>query len=259
MEYKSFIEDLATETGELASSLQGDLKINFKAPKDMVTNADLQCNELITEKILKHFPDHNILTEEADLINKNSDYTWYVDPIDGTNNYARGMDEWCVSIGLVKDKTPIAGGIIVPTLNRFYYAEQDKGAYLNNERIFVSKRDSLDKFLITFMTISEGSLRKYQNDKKYGQIILDSANNFEKVRILGSACYDIALLASGVSDVYYNRSASLWDVVAGAVILKEAGAVITDYENNPWTIDSDNFLASNNKCHNEVIQILFND
>ena len=198
---------LIRDFGELEN-----LQVSKKGPKDFVTNSDKKTEKVLINELTKNKKKYSILSEEIGFIkNDDNDHIWVIDPIDGTTNFLHGIPHFCISIGL-KFKDEIISGIIFdPIKNEIFYAEKNQGAFFNNHRIRVSKRKNLDECL--FATNKNG---------------LSSADL--NARIFGSAALDLAYVASGRIDGYFQNGLNLWDIAAGTLIVKEAGGIVNNYD-----------------------------
>ena len=198
---------LIRDFGELEN-----LQVSKKGPKDFVTNSDKKTEKVLINELTKNKKKYSILSEEIGFIkNDDNDYIWVIDPIDGTTNFLHGIPHFCISIGL-KFKDEIISGIIFdPIKNEIFYAEKNQGAFFNNHRIRVSKRKNLDECL--FATNKNG---------------LSSADL--NARIFGSAALDLAYVASGRIDGYFQNGLNLWDIAAGTLIVREAGGIVNNYD-----------------------------
>ena len=198
---------LIRDFGELEN-----LQVSKKGPKDFVTNSDKKTEKVLINELTKNKKKYSILSEEIGFIkNDDNDYVWVIDPIDGTTNFLHGIPHFCISIGL-KFKDEIISGIIFdPIKNETFYAEKNQGAFFNNHRIRVSKRKNLDECL--FATNKNGLSSTDLN-----------------ARIFGSAALDLAYVASGRIDGYFQNGLNLWDIAAGTLIVKEAGGIVNNYD-----------------------------
>ena len=198
---------LIRDFGELEN-----LQVSKKGPKDFVTNSDKKTEKVLINELTKNKKKYSILSEEIGFIkNDYNDYIWVIDPIDGTTNFLHGVPHFCISIGL-KFKDEIISGIIFdPIKNEIFYAEKNQGAFFNNHRIRVSKRKNLDECL--FATNKNGLSSTDLNS-----------------RIFGSAALDLAYVASGRIDGYFQNGLNLWDIAAGTLIVKEAGGIVNNYD-----------------------------
>ena len=198
---------LIRDFGELEN-----LQVSKKGPKDFVTNSDKKTEKVLINELTKNKKKYSILSEEIGFIkNDDNDYVWVIDPIDGTTNFLHGIPHFCISIGLKFKEEIISGIIFDPIKNEIFYAEKNQGAFFNNHRIRVSKRKNLDECL--FATNKNG---------------LSSADL--NARIFGSAALDLAYVASGRIDGYFQNGLNLWDIAAGTLIVKEAGGIVNNYD-----------------------------
>jgi len=198
---------LIRDFGELEN-----LQVSKKGPKDFVTNSDKKTEKVLINELTKNKKKYSILSEEIGFIkNDDNDYIWVIDPIDGTTNFLHGIPHFCISIGLKFRDEIISGIIFDPIKNETFYAEKNQGAFFNNHRIRVSKRKNLDECL--FATNKNGLSSTDLNS-----------------RIFGSAALDLAYVASGRIDGYFQNGLNLWDIAAGTLIVKEAGGIVNNYD-----------------------------
>jgi myo-inositol-1(or 4)-monophosphatase len=188
------------------------LQVSIKGPSDFVSNADLKAEKIIIEELKKGRPEYSIISEEdGSEINKNQKNTWIIDPIDGTTNFLHGIPHFAISIALKKDNEIVSGLIYDPIKDEMFYAEKENGAFFNNQRIRVSKRKEIESCL--FAT-------NYRDNIKF---------NFP-TRQSGSAALDMAYVATGRYDGFFQNNLNIWDIAAGIVIIKEAGGAINEID-----------------------------
>jgi myo-inositol-1(or 4)-monophosphatase len=188
------------------------LQVSIKGPTDFVSNADLKAEKIIIEELKKARPYYSIISEEdGSEINKDKNNTWIIDPIDGTTNFLHGVPHFAISIALRTGDEIISGLIYDPIKDEMFYAEKDNGAFFNNKRIRVSKKRELNSCLF-----ATGGDSKNQIDLP--------------LRKSGSAALDVAYVAAGRYDGYFQNDLNLWDIAAGIVIIKEAGGIINDID-----------------------------
>ena len=252
------MSDIAREAGALVMSyFRQHLKIEYKGDADLVTAADRASEALIRERITKHFPAHDVLGEEQGLNDRGSDYRWYVDPLDGTTNFAHGYPVFCVSMALehrsASSGSRIAGVVYDPTRDELFSAEQGRGAQLNGQAIRVSKATELKECLVATGFPSH-KRHKNPNIYFYHQITLRTHG----VRRAGSAALDLAYTACGRLDGFWEFYLNPWDTAAGALLIMEAGGRITGFDGAPFRLKSSEVLASNGLIHPEVTT-LFSD
>jgi myo-inositol-1(or 4)-monophosphatase len=250
---------IAREAGALLMShFDQGLKIEYKGDADLVTAADRASEALIRERILARWPDHDILGEEQGLSDQGSRYRWYVDPLDGTTNFAHGYPVFCVSMALecrdwVNDASTdvarrIAGVIYDPTRDELFSAELGRGAHLNGKPIRVSKIATLAESLLATGFPSH-KRHKNPNIFFYHQLTLRSHG----LRRAGSAALDLCNVASGRHDGFWEFNLNPWDTAAGVLIVEEAGGRVTKFDGSPFELNSRETLASNGMIHDAMI------
>src|SRR5580704_4727592 len=240
---------IAREAGMLLMTyFDQHIKVEYKGDADLVTAADRKSEALIRERIRQHWPAHDILGEEGGLHDTGSDYRWYVDPLDGTTNFAHGYPVFCVSMGLEYKGNRIAGVIYDPTRDELFAAEQGSGAYLNQQRIHVSGTTNLAECLTA---TGFPSHKRHQNPNIffYHQITLRTHG----VRRAGSAALDLCNVASGRFDGFWEFTLNPWDTAAGVLILEEAGGKVSRFDGSPFELDSRETLASNGLVHDALV------
>jgi myo-inositol-1(or 4)-monophosphatase len=255
---------IAREAGALLLHyFQKHIKIEYKGDADLVTAADRASEALIRERIQQQFPGHDVLGEEQGLNDQGSDYRWYVDPLDGTTNFAHGYPVFCVSMALEhrelerraskeqaeKQAQRIAGVVYDPTRDELFSAEQGKGAHLNGAAIRVSQAAHLKESLLATGFPSH-KRHKNPNIHFYHQITLRTHG----VRRAGSAALDLCNVASGRFDGFWEFNLNPWDTAAGALIVEEAGGKISRFDGSPFEIDSRETLASNGLIHPALVE-----
>jgi myo-inositol-1(or 4)-monophosphatase len=258
--HKDFVPtmaEIAREAGALLMEYfqrQVKVKVEYKGEADLVTAADRSSEVLIRERIKQHWPSHDVLGEEQGLVDTGSDYRWYVDPLDGTTNFAHGFPVFSVSLGLEHQNRMIAGVVYDPTRDELFAAEQGSGAYLNQERIRVSKTANLAECLVATGFPSH-KRHKNPNIYFYHQITLRTHG----VRRAGSAALDLCCVACGRFDGFWEFNLNPWDTAAGVLIVEEAGGKVTDFHGGTFQLNSRETLATNGPVHapllNEFAQI----
>lgn len=230
--YKDFILQTLATASVIATKSFGKVSGTTK-PDDnnqVLTETDVQIGHAIVAAIQAKFPDHNVIDEEAGVIDKKSVYTWVVDPIDGTSNFANGVPTYAVMIGLLEGGTPIAGGIALPSFNQIYVATKGGGAFCGDKQIHVSSATELLKTLVSYGIDGHQENPQITTDETavLSKIILAIRN----LRSSNSA-YDFALVADGRYGANLNRTSKIWDNVAPQIIIEEAGGVFTDFFGKP--------------------------
>ena len=257
-DFLQFSLDLAKEAGQIQMSYFGNISsIKKKSTNiDLLTNADTESENLIISKIKKTYPSHSIISEESKQINKGSEYTWIIDPLDGTTNFVHNLPIFAVSIGLVKNMSQAISGVVYnPAVDKCFYAEHQKGAYLNGEIITPSNTNSLSDSLIA-------TGFPYLHDKKYDlsfKIFKDFYDNTHGIRRLGAAALDLCFVAMGRFDGFYEYSLNSWDICAGSLIADEAGCKVSDWDGKRLPHNGDRILCSNEKIYNDMVSILTKD
>lgn len=232
-DYQDFIKKVLEEASDIARSNFGKTSsVTTKSGDNnqVLTETDLAIGRLIVGKIKETFPTHNIIDEEAGVIDNNSEFTWVVDPIDGTSNFANGIPLYGIMAGLLQKEIPIAGGISLPSFNEIYVAEKGKGAFCNDEQIHATTEERLLKVLVAYGIDGhqENSEITFKETKLLSEIIL----NIRNLRSSNSA-FDTAMVAKGSYGATINRTSKIWDNVAQQIFLEEAGCIYTDFFGKP--------------------------
>ena len=230
-----------------------NLQVSLKGPGDFVTNCDKKVEKILIDELLKARPSYSILSEEIGEINNDDSFKWIIDPIDGTSNFLHGVPHFAISVGLEHNKEIICGIIYDPIKDEMFTAEKGNGSYLNNQRMRVSSRSKLEDCMII-----TGGPRRDSNDR---DLALKEYNKFSlkvlvPIRKLGSAALDMAYVAAGRCDGFWQRNLNYWDIAAGIILIKEAGGFVTDFNGENEYIQNKTILASNAKINNEMIEVL---
>lgn len=248
-------ETLLKATTEAAKVLQEYFTKSFsisnkEGVNNLVTEVDTKSEKVIIDIIKNDFPDHYILSEEAGEMIQDSTYKWIIDPIDGTVNFAHGLPICCVSIGLEKNGELIMGAVYNPFMNEFFFAEKNKGAFLNDVAIKVSATKTVMNscivtgFPYTYLDSPNGPLQVFDRFIRRGI----------PMRRLGSAALDLCWVAAGRFDGFYEHKLHPWDAAAGVIILQEAGGRISDLDNQPYNLYQPGIIATNSIIHDELQQ-----
>ena len=215
-----------------------NLQVSVKGPRDFVTNSDKKVEKILIEELSKSKKNYSFITEETGLIKKNDkENTWIIDPIDGTTNFLHGVPHFAISLALKNKNQILAGVIYDPIKNEIFYSEKDNGSFFNNHRIRVSKKKDLDECL--FATNNDGAKKADLN-----------------LRVSGSAALDLAYVASGRLDGFFQNHLNLWDVAAGKLIVEEAGGKINI--NNNYNVENINIKASSVNIYDKMLEKLIN-
>jgi myo-inositol-1(or 4)-monophosphatase len=214
------------------------LQVSKKGPHDFVTKTDKHVEKILIEELSKTKKNYSFLTEETGIIkNKDNDNTWIIDPIDGTTNFLHGIPHFAISIALKSRDELLSGLIFDPIKDEMFFAEKGKGCFLNNQRLRVSKKNSLEECL--FSSNNEGV--KFSN---------------LNMRCTGSAALDLAYVAAGRIDGYFQNKINLWDVAAGLIMIKEAGGMVNDIGN--FEINNLSIRASSSAIYDKMLKNLNN-
>jgi len=251
MPYLETAVEIAREAGGLlAQYFERRVGFELKGESDLVTVADRASEALVVERLRSHFPQHSILAEEGGGVENNSEFRWYVDPLDGTTNFAHGYPVFNVTMGLERSGEMIAGVIYDPVRREMFAAELGGGAYLNNRRIHVSATSRLeDSLCCTGFPSRKRHLNV--NVHFYHQMAMHTHG----VRRSGSAAVDLAWVSCGRLDFFWEFGLNPWDMAAGRLIVAEAGGRITDMKGKPHTLQSPHLLADNGHLHGEALAL----
>jgi myo-inositol-1(or 4)-monophosphatase len=243
--------EIAREAGALLLQLfKVPIEIAYKRRSDLVTEADRRSEALIVERLRRHFPQHGIVGEEGGGQQTGSDYCWYVDPLDGTTNFAHGFPVFCVTLGLAYRGEVVAGVIYDPTRQELFTTEKGAGAYLNNERLHVSRTADLARCLLAtgfppFATNHDLNIQFYFRFTELSH----------GIRRAGSAALDLCSVAAGRFDGFWELKLNPWDKAAGSLLVTEAGGSVSDIAGNPFNLLGDDIVASNGLVHKEMLQV----
>ncbi|MCC6151677.1 MAG: inositol monophosphatase [Planctomycetes bacterium] len=223
-------------------------QIDLKRRRDLLTAADTETEHVVIAEIRKHWPEHSILGEESGAHLNDSEFCWIIDPVDGTTNFARGLPVFACSVGLCRRLTPVLGLVEVPYLREHFTAAMGKGAFLNGVRLKVSKvPDVHGALLATGFPYIRNEVKK-NNVDNFGKLCLMCHD----MRRLGVASVDLAYVAAGRFDGYWELYLKPWDVAAGALMVREAGGTVTDFEGGDDWLFGENCVASNKRLHEEL-------
>jgi len=227
-------------------------KVSHKGVVDLVTEADLEVEELVVQMLGAAFPRHGIVAEETRPQGAPTEYCWYVDPLDGTTNFAHHYPHFAVSIALAYHGTPVLGIVHDPLRKELFAATLGDGATLNGERIRVSTTATLGQGLLA----TGFPYDRRERAAAYVPIYQAFLSRSQGIRRAGSAALDLCYVASGRLDGFWERSLQSWDTAAGTVIVSEAGGMISDFSNGPFLLGGQEVLASNGSIHLEMINVL---
>ena len=219
--------------------------------RNLVTEVDKRSEEIIVELIKKHFPSHEILAEERGS-QGSSKTKWIIDPLDGTTNFTHGLPVFCVSIGVEHEGEIICGVIYDPNLDEMFTAEKGKGAFLNGKRIRVSQTQTLNKSLL----VTGFPYNIIENPNHAVERFVNFLMKAQAVRRVGSAAIDLAYIACGRYDGFWEVALTPWDMAAGMLLVQEAGGKVTDFMGGTFSVYQKEILASNGIVQDEMIAAL---
>lgn len=248
-----FLTDIAVGAGDvLLKYFHKVHRIEHKVGAGIVTEADKFAEDFLLKKIFRNFPDSSIITEESGEYKHGGPLTWVLDPLDGTTNYAHGFPWFCVSIGVLEAGRARAGAIYQPVSKELFLGEAGRGATLNGKRIRVSREKRLEHALLgTGFYYYKGELLRSEME------IFRRMNEAARgVRRPGSAALDLAMVASGRYDGFWERGLSSWDVAAGFLLVQEAGGRVTNYQGKKTSIFDGEALASNGRIHKRIVETI---
>jgi myo-inositol-1(or 4)-monophosphatase len=250
--------EAAREAGEiLVAEHSRPQTISYKGDVDIVTETDKKSEAAIVARLRTHFPKHAIVAEEggggtADQnAAKSSRYCWYVDPLDGTTNFAHGYPCFAVSIALLEEGEPLVAAILNPILNELFTATRGEGSFLNQKRIHVSQIQTISKSLLATGFPSQ-KRSSNPNIHYYWEFTLRSHG----VRRAGSAALDLCSVACGRFDAFWEFGLKSWDSAAGILLVREAGGSVTDFAGQPYHVGDRELIASNGLIHDEMRKIV---
>jgi myo-inositol-1(or 4)-monophosphatase len=250
----SFVDtaaEIAREAGGLvAQCFERRIGFELKGEHDLVTEADRASERLIVERLRSHFPSHSIVAEEGGGVVNSSEYCWYVDPLDGTTNFAHGFPVYNVTLGLERSGEMIAGVVYDPMRNEMFSCEKGAGAWLNNRRIRVSTTAKLEEALVA---TGFPSFRRHQNVNIhfYYQLAMLSHG----VRRAGAAALDLAYVAAGRLEAFWEFGLKPWDMAAGILLVAEAGGLCSDMKGGPAALRGPHLLVDNGRIHDQIVGV----
>ena len=249
-DYKRLAVAAAREAGGyLKEHLHGRHLVRFKGEIDIVTEADQQAESMIIAAIRNQYSDHDILAEESPATHTGSSYRWIIDPLDGTTNYAHGYPVFCVSIALEREGICVLGVVFNPMLEEMFVAEKGQGAFLNDKPIAVSETTELSRSLLATGFPYDIRLTK-ENNMDYFESMAMKA---QAIRRAGSAALDLAYVAAGRFDGFWELKLSPWDTAAGCLLVQEAGGAVTDLHGKAFSLTAPHVVASNGRIHGQIL------
>jgi myo-inositol-1(or 4)-monophosphatase len=252
---EGFVTSLCREAGRVGLQRWGTLlQVTRKGEVDLVTDVDLELEELIREAITRRYPEHMLLSEEGEQEEKaqEAEYLWLVDPLDGTTNYVHGYPSFCVSLAMAHRGEIVVGCAYDPLRQELFYAARGEGATLNGAQIAVSKTRSLISSLLSTGFPYERATLSDSNVSYLGKLI----NRIQGVRRSGSLALDLAYVAAGRLDGHWEFHVKPWDTAAGALMVEEAGGRISGVVGQGWSPFDDDVVATNGEIHEELLAAL---
>ncbi len=251
-----FAVDLAFEAGRIQKERYRQRHSIFhKGEIDIVTDVDLACQERLISLIAQRFPKDRVISEEKENVYEGEGNRWIIDPIDGTTNYAHGYPFFCVSVAYETAGRVTCGVVYNPIFDELFFAEEGKGSYLNGMKLEVSETGDLKKSLLVTgfpYDITTSSMNNVDN-------FVSFLHRAQAVRRDGSAALNLAYVAAGRFESFWELKLNPWDVAAGVLIVKEAGGVVTDFGGSPFSIYGGQIVASNGVVHEEMLRVLKGD
>lgn len=245
----------ARQAGDIinfASRDLGQLKIQTKTFNDFVSEVDKAAEQAIIDTLKAAYPDHGFLGEESGDTNKEAENIWIIDPLDGTTNFLHSFPCYCVSIALQQKGVLTQAVIYDPVRNDLFTATKGRGAFLNDKRIRVGSRIKLQESLIA----TGFPFRDFSYLDTYMDMLKDMIKKTSGIRRPGSAALDLAYVAAGFSDGFFELNLSTWDIAAGGLIVQEAGGIVGDFEGNESWLKTGNIVAANPKIFGQMLQVL---
>jgi myo-inositol-1(or 4)-monophosphatase len=264
MDYQEFLKDCLSEATQIANENFGKVTGVTKGEDNnqVLTETDIAIGKLLVEKVRATYPDHNIIDEEAGVVDNKSNFTWVIDPIDGTSNFANGIPMYGIMMGLLEKETPIAGGIALPAFSQIFFSEKGKGTYCNNERIFVTKETNPLSCLVAYGI--DGHQENPDFTRREAEILGQIVLAIRNLRTSNSV-FDICMVAKGKYGANFNQTSKIWDNVAPHIIIEEAGGVYTDFFGKPMdysdalnqTETNFTFCAASPELHEQLQKVIY--
>lgn len=238
------VNQLSKEVGEFIRNQRISINdVETKSKNSLVTYVDKTAEKMLVEKLSELIPEAGFIAEEGTSKKVGDTYNWIIDPLDGTTNFIHGVPCYCISIGLTQNEELVLGVIYEINLDELFYAWVGSRAYLNGKEISVTKTEKLENSLIA----TGFPYYDYDKQKEYMDLFQDLMKNTRGLRRLGSAAVDLAYVACGRFDAFYEYSLNPWDVAAGAFIVQQAGGIVTDFSGGDNFLHGKEIIACNNK------------
>ncbi len=249
-----FAKELVKKGGLIAKNAQQNhaldytLKPNEKA--HLVTKYDTQIEEMMIKAIKREFPGHAIYGEETGNHSGTNGFTWLIDPIDGTSNFAHGLPLYCTMLALMHGGEVVVAAIYLPVLDELFYGEAGQGSFVNGKRLSVSKEESLER---AFVYVERGGK---EHDKWYVNLLSNSQSKVMGTRILGSCGIQMAFIAAGRMDGFISKGTNLYDRAPGVLFIKEAGGVIVNFKGEEYDVQDKDLVAANPSLAQKIVSDL---
>lgn len=251
-----FAEEIARRAGAIlmAGFRSADTIISYKSSTDIVTNIDRASEEFLFTSIREKYPDHTVIAEEGSRSDAPGGFVWYIDPLDGTNNYAHGIAQFAVSVGIYSREAVavIAGIVYDPFHGELFAAIRGGGAFLNGKKISVSGNTDIGVSILATGFPYDKAVNPNNNLKEFSRIV----PRIQGIRRMGSAALDLASVACGRYEGYWESGVKPWDTAAGSLIVEEAGGMVTRYRGEKYDPEVPQILATNGKIHGTMKDLL---
>ena len=238
------------EAGDIITTrFQQEMHTYYKEETHIVTEVDLVAEKVMMALLREEFPRFGIVTEESENVAGDAPYTWIIDPLDGTRNYAYGIPHFCISLALARGDEVVLGIIYDPLREEFFRAEKGRGAFLNDSPVSISTKDTVQGSLVGFDMSYEADVG--------GQVLKIATAlwpGIQSVRVMGSAALGLAYAACGRLDIYLHLSLSPWDLAAGILLVHEAGGIVTEIDGKPVSLGSRKIIAANKAIHTDFMR-----
>jgi len=256
VDFTAVAAEAVLRAGALQKARYGQpVDVRHKGPVDLVTDVDRLCEDAILETLRARAPGHDIVTEETQLAKTGSRFCWFVDPLDGTTNFAHGYPCFCASVALAQDGVVVAGAVYEPLREELFTAERGAGSHVNGRRLKVSATAELKSALL--VTGFPYDIHEKTSDRlRYFNLFIRHAR---AIRRDGAAALDLSFVAASRFDAFFEESLQPWDVLAGGLILEEAGGRISDFEGKPIGLQGAQVVASNGRLHDAMLGLLRED
>ena len=247
--------DAVLRAGDIQLARFGsDVRIEKKGAIDLVTEIDVEVEEMFRALIAERFPDHDVLAEEMGQTTRGARHRWVFDPLDGTTNYAHGIPIFCSTVALEIDGVPTVAAVYDPNRRELFSAERGQGAWLNEAPLHVSEaRTLIDAVLVTGFPYD---IREPQRMREIVGLFTGFLAEARAIRRLGSAAIDLCWVAAGRMDGFWEQALKPWDVMGGALIVQEAGGRVTNTDGSAWDAHRGNVVASNGHVHDEMLRVI---